>query len=223
MSDPTTTVPSEPTGPIGAYVPPRMAQIDVAPPDPGLVASLRAVSGLSSAVADELDRLGVRTTVPAGQLSPLRPADVAIGRAVTLRYLPTRRPGTGVGRLAHLTLFGSASAGDVAVIACPAGSTGSALGGRAAAAAVAAGLAGCIVDGAIRDLDEIDASGLPTWARLRTPLTGRGRIEAVEINGPVEIGGVQVLPGDVVVADASGLAAIPADLFAAVAGRILDG
>ena len=48
-----------------------------------------------------------------------------------------------------------------------------------------------------------------------TPVTGKWRIEAAEINGPVLIGGVQVHPGDLVVADDTGVCFIPRD-------RIMD-
>lgn len=224
---PDATVPPTPDDPgavqIGAYVPPTVHAIATPAPDADLVAALRAVTGLSSAVADELDMLGIRTAAPASALRPLRPEDVVVGRALTLRYLPVRTGGTGTGRLAHLTLFGSAGPGDVAVIAAPPGSTASVLGGRAAAAGVRAGLAGCVIDGAIRDVDEIVATGLPIWSARHTPMTGRGRIEAIEINGPVELAGIQVIAGDVVVADASGVAAIPAERFEEVARRILAG
>jgi 4-hydroxy-4-methyl-2-oxoglutarate aldolase len=212
---------TEPEAPIGAYRPARVATLDAPLPDPQLVAALRGVTGLSSAFSDELDGLGYRTAVPAAALPPLRPGDLAIGRAITLRYLPTRRLELGNGRLAHLSLFGLAAPGDVAVIVAPDGIDGSVLGGRAAAAAVRAGIVGCVVAGAVRDLDEIEESGLPLWTRARTPATGRGRLEAVEINGPVEVAGVQVLPGDVVVADSSGIVAVPSEHFAELARRIL--
>ena len=209
--------------PIGAYVPPRVARLDRPPPDPALVRALRGVTGLSSAFSDELDRLGIRTAVPASVAPPLRGEDVAIGRAVTLRYLPTRVLEAGNGRLAHLTLFEAIGPGDVAVIAAPAGVDASILGGRAAAAGLRAGLGGLIAFGAVRDLDEILATGLPVWAARRTAVTGRGRIEAAEINGPLDAGGVQVVPGDVVVADASGIVFVPAGVFDDVARAVIAG
>jgi regulator of RNase E activity RraA len=97
----------------------------------------------------------------------------------------------------------------------------SVLGGKAAQAAVSAGVAAVVVDGAVRDLDEIDATGLCVWSRGSTPITGRNRLEAVEINGPVQIGAVGVEAGDVVVADRSGIVFVPAEVFGTAAGRIL--
>jgi regulator of RNase E activity RraA len=188
-----------------------------------VVERLRTVTGLSSAFSDELDLAGIRTAVPASVAPPLQPNQVVIGRAVTIRYLPTRATEPGNGRLAHLTLFEQIAPGDIAVISAPPGIDASVLGGRAAAAGVRAGLGGLVAFGAVRDVDEIAATGLAVWASRVTPVTGRGRIEAIEINGPIEGGGVQVTPGDVVVADANGIAFVPADRFAELARRVLQG
>jgi regulator of RNase E activity RraA len=73
----------------------------------------------------------------------------------------------------------------------------------------------------VRDVDEVVSVGVPVWAARRTQVTGRGRLEAAEINGPVEIAGVQVVAGDVVFADVSGISFVPAELFEEVARRIL--
>ena len=54
--------------------------------------------------------------------------------------------------------------------------------------------------------------GYPIWARDLTPVTGKWRIETVEINGPIEIGAVRVAPGDLVVADDTGVCFIPRDV-----------
>jgi regulator of RNase E activity RraA len=129
----------------------------------------------------------------------------------------------GPSRLAHLTAFADARPGDVLVVSAPPASRVSVLGGLAAAAAVAAGVAAVVVQGAVRDVDEIDATGLAVWSTAVTPITGRGRLDALEINGPVEICGVQVVPGDVVVADRSGVVFVPRDRFEVIADRLLSG
>ena len=50
------------------------------------------------------------------------------------------------------------------------------------------------------------------WASDITPVTGKWRIETVEINGPVQIGEVRVAAGDLVVADDTGVCFIPRDV-----------
>jgi 4-hydroxy-4-methyl-2-oxoglutarate aldolase len=70
------------------------------------------------------------------------------------------------------------------------------------------GLAGVIIDGATRDVAEIEALGFPVFARgvtARKPtMTGPG-----EVNVPVSCGGVCVVPGDIVVADPAGAIVLP--------------
>jgi regulator of RNase E activity RraA len=205
--------------PVGMYRPERISELRTPGPDAGLVERLRGVTGLSAAFSDALDTIGWTTCVPASILHPLRSDAVVIGRALTLRYLPARHALPS--RLAHMTAWEQARPGDILAISAPPGSTASVLGGNAAAAAVAAGVQAVIVQGALRDLDEIDATGLASWSTSATPITGRGRLDAIEINGPVEIAGVQVVPGDVIIADRSGVAVVPRDHFEALAKVVL--
>jgi regulator of RNase E activity RraA len=217
----------QPAPKVGWYRPEAVRSIDVPSPDPALVARLRSISGLSSAASDALGALEFRSAVPASAIAPVGrgPAPVLlIGRVITLRYVPLRRaPGADEpnGRLAYGTAFDLADPGDVLVISAPRDLAVSVLGGNAMAAANAAGLAGAIAEGWVRDVDEIDEVGLPVWAAGVTPVSGRGWLEAVAINGPVEVRGVQVRAGDVAVADASGTVFVPAAEFEALARRLL--
>ena len=73
-------------------------------------------------------------------------------------------------------------------------------------------LSGYFVEGGVRDVAHSRAIGYPIWASDITPVTGKWRLETVEINGPIEIGGVRVAAGDLVVADDTGVCFIPRDL-----------
>src|SRR5207247_8353670 len=95
-------------------------------------------------------------------------------------------------RLTHHTAFAMAQPGDIAVIEVGGMPAVSVLGGIGAHSAVRAGLAGCIVDGGIRDLEQIQSLGVPVWARTLTPRTGQWRVEAAAMNQQVAGGGVQV-------------------------------
>jgi regulator of RNase E activity RraA len=75
------------------------------------------------------------------------------------------------------------------------------------------GLAGTIIDCGVRDVDAIRKLGYPTWARGITPITGKYRYETVEINGPVTIAGIAVRPGDLVLADGTGVVVVPYDMI----------
>lgn len=101
-------------------------------------------------------------------------------------------------------------AGDVAVIRQSDGPLASAIGGLAALAARRHGIAGIVIAGACRDVEELVDVGLPVMSRTLTPASGRGRAQIVGVNVPVEIDGVRVSPGDWVVGDATGVVVLPA-------------
>jgi regulator of RNase E activity RraA len=210
----------------GWFRPDDIRPLTVAAPDPELVRTLRAIPGLSSTVSDALDALGYRLSVPAAAIRRVAGGGEGpvIGRVVTLRYLPLRRaprPDEPNGRLAYGTAFDLAEPGDVVVISAPRDLPVSVLGGNAMAAGRTAGISAAIADGFVRDIDEIDAVGVPVWAAGITPISGRGRLEAVTLNGPVEVRGVHVQAGDVAIADGSGVAFVPADEFEVVAKQLL--
>jgi regulator of RNase E activity RraA len=71
------------------------------------------------------------------------------------------------------------------------------------------GEAGAVVDGAVRDIDHSRRIGYPLWASGVTPITGKWRIETVAVNKPVMIAGIDVHPGDLVVADECGVCFVP--------------
>ena len=73
---------------------------------------------------------------------------------------------------------------------------------------ILAPLAGVIVDGAVRDIEETRATGLPVYARGVTP-RGGSAYGAGEVNVPIACGGVIVNPGDIIVADRDGIAVVP--------------
>ncbi|WP_010140201.1 RraA family protein [Oceanicola sp. S124] len=85
------------------------------------------------------------------------------------------------------------------------------LGGAVARAARMAGAAGIVLDGPVTDAAEILAEGLPVWCRGVTSLTTRRLELGGTFNRPVSCGGVPVLPGDIVLGDASGVVVIPAE------------
>jgi 4-hydroxy-4-methyl-2-oxoglutarate aldolase len=72
------------------------------------------------------------------------------------------------------------------------------------------GVAGLLVDAAVRDLDELAAIGLPIWARfVRAQGATKGEVGALDV--PVVIGGAEIRPGDLVVMDCDGAMALPAE------------
>lgn len=73
------------------------------------------------------------------------------------------------------------------------------------AAALAAGVAGVIIDGFVTDVAAIRAAGLPVWCRGRSPLTTKLLGQGGSIHADVTCGGVRVHSGDLILADESGV------------------
>jgi regulator of RNase E activity RraA len=81
-------------------------------------------------------------------------------------------------------------------------------GGNVCAVAQKRGVAAFVVDGAIRDLAESRSRRFPVFARGVIPIPG-GKEKLGELNGTVHCGGVEVSPGDIVVADEEGIVVVP--------------
>lgn len=112
-----------------------------------------------------------------------------------------------------------AQPGDVIVIDGAGYADRALVGGMMLAYAEKRHLGGFVVNGAVRDLDDIAGSPLPVFAMAATPL-GPYREGPGEINVPVVCGGQVVMPGDILVGDSDGVVVIPqadaADLLDAV-------
>ena len=158
------------------------------------------------AVSDAQDKLGIMGTITG--IAPLYPTERIAGRAVTVRLVTKgdREAKVHLGATAVVT----ADAGDVIVIDHDGRTDVAGWGGILSTAARTKGIAGVIIDGASRDVDEARGLGLPLYGRAATPLTARGRIIEESTNQPIEIAGVTVNPGDYVIADASGIVVVPA-------------
>jgi regulator of RNase E activity RraA len=83
------------------------------------------------------------------------------------------------------------------------------MGGQSATIARRQGFVGAIVDGTVRDPEQYRGMGWPVWCRGFTPITGKYRMQTVEVNGVVQVCDIQVKPGDLVCADEAGVAVVP--------------
>jgi regulator of RNase E activity RraA len=177
---------------------------------------------LSSLVSDVLDEMGYAKAIGASTLRPIYPQAAVVGRALTLRNIaqqtsPFKGASAKISRLAEIEAHNLAEPGDVLVIEGVAGVSN--IGGISASIGKRQGEIGAIVDGGVRDVGECRAIGYPMWSRDVTPLTGKWRIQTVAINFPVDIAGVQVTPGDIVIADETGICFVPLDIAAEVLRR----
>jgi 4-hydroxy-4-methyl-2-oxoglutarate aldolase len=187
-------------------------------PSGDVLARYRALGDATCAVSDALDDLDICGTVAASTLVPTIAGARMIGTALTLRNDVRQEDPMVVrsrkdNRMAEIECHNLAETGDVLVIQGAAGVSN--MGGVGSKIGKRQGEAGAIVDGGIRDVAQSRALGYPIWSTERTPITGKWRLEAVEINGPVFICGIRVEPGDLVVADDTGVCFVPRD-------RIMD-
>ncbi|ODT67082.1 MAG: hypothetical protein ABS75_26000 [Pelagibacterium sp. SCN 63-23] len=161
----------------------------------------------SCLVSDALERLGLQQGI-AGIIRQSTGKRI-FGAAVTVTL--ARSDGTVHKRHLGTTAIDLAQTGDVIVVQHTARDDCAGWGGLLSTAARAKGIAGVVVDGLVRDIDESEELGLPVFSRGVTPVTARNRVSETATNEPVTIGGVMVMPGDYVLADGSGVAVIPHD------------
>ena len=174
--------------------------------DRRLIARLRALD--SCAVSDALDSLGLPPAVTG--IAALTTDTRIAGRAVTVR-LTDREPVDAPVRHLCSGAVDSAGPGRVLVIEQRTGIDAAGWGGVLSHAAQQAGIEGVIVDGPARDVDEAAELGFAVYARFATARTARGRIFEEGFNIDIAVGELTVRPGDLMIADRSGVAAVPAD------------
>jgi regulator of RNase E activity RraA len=157
------------------------------------------------AVSDGMDRL--KLTGATYGVRPMWACPKIVGRAVTMKIKPVGldKPKQHLGTLP----IEAAQPGDVIVVDNGGRPDQSCWGGLLALAAKTKGISGVVIDGACRDIDESRDVGFPVYARGAVPMTARGRVMQEAYNQEIEFAGVQVHPGDLVIADGSGVVIIP--------------
>jgi len=205
-------------GRVGRKMPPdRIHKICFSRPDASVIARYKALPDVTTTVSDLLDDYGIAGVVAGSHLKPLIPGKVLVGTAVTLRSIPERKtPTQGVFdkepiKMSTREVYTLSEPGDVLVADFGGNPDVSNMGGQSALIGKTAGVAGAIVHGAVRDVPTIRALDFPVWSTGVTPITGKFRMEAMEINGPVSMHGIVIYPGDLIVADDSGVCVIPAE------------
>jgi 4-hydroxy-4-methyl-2-oxoglutarate aldolase len=117
--------------------------------------------------------------------------------------------------------LGQVRRGDVLVIDRCGDHRHAAFGGLVAYACKVAGLAGVIIDGVATDIGEVRKYGVPLWCRGLSAVTTKRIGLAGEFCVPVSCGGVDVKPGDVIIADECGIVVLPPAEAEAAADRAI--
>lgn len=147
----------------------------------------------TAALGDGYDRLGFADA----RIRPVWDAGPLVGRAFTI----STRAGD---NLAIHEALAQTHPGDVLVIATEGSCDRALLGDLIAERAVKAGVAGIILDGAVRDVEGIREAGLPVWA-AGVSAAGPYKHGPFRLRVPIALGGAVCHDGDIVVADAEGV------------------
>jgi regulator of RNase E activity RraA len=172
-------------------------------PDAALIAAF--ARGSSAQVADCMQRIGAMDV----GIKPIWRSPRIVGAALTVWCH------AGDNLMLHKALS-LAAPGDVVVMNTQSNVTNSGFGELLATSAMKMGVRGVIVDGTVRDAEEIEMMKLPVYARGLCP-NGCNKDGTGEVGAIIACGGVAVRPGDIIVADRDGVAVVPLDDAAEVA------
>jgi 4-hydroxy-4-methyl-2-oxoglutarate aldolase len=164
-----------------------------------------------SQAMEELARLGSATVYEAGgrrgyvdaDLVQVIPGSRVAGPALTVRC------GQDDNLMVHAAMD-RVRAGEVLVLTMPEPRPVALVGDLLATQALTQGAAAVLVDGSVRDVEELVDLGLPIWARW-VRVRGAAKQTVGSLGDPVEVGGATIRTGDVVVMDADGVAVVESD------------
>ena len=157
-------------------------------------------------MADVLDRLGYRNQAMRPDIRPLFPHARAAGYALTVQTVPAAEIAPAEPYKGELAAVDALRPFDVMLVSsCDWSFWGELL----STAARYRGSRGIIIDGYTRDTVAITEMGFPTFCRGIHPADSLGRLDVAAHNVPIQCGGVDVEPGDLVLADADGIVVIP--------------
>jgi len=177
------------------------------PPRPDQTVIDRLARLPTATIANALDDVGKHVNCPVA-LRPVAAGMSFAGPAVTVEMVAGEAGTYTSADFRVGAMIDAAVAADVIVVSAQ-GARASAWGGMASLAAKLKGVAGLVVDGGVRDIDEMVEHQFPVFARHPVATTGRTRLKVKAINVPIEIDGVSVSPGDVIVADSTGIVVVP--------------
>ena len=177
----------------------------------------RHITRADKAAVEKLGRFGVATIHEAmgrvglmkTYMRPVYKGARLCGTAVTVLLQP------GDNWMMHVAAE-QIQAGDVVVAACTTDNFDGFFGDLLATSFQARGALGLVIDGGVRDVDELEKMGFPVFSRA---INAKGTIKATlgSVNIDVICAGARVLPGDVVIADVDGVVVVPAARAQAVA------
>jgi len=160
-----------------------------------------------ASVSDAIEQLTGQRGYLSHRMQPLFPAKFA-GYALTVRLarVENHNPDALTGML---TAIDEGAKDSVYVMQVENGEDIAGMGGLMGTAMSAREFAGAVIDGGVRDVTYLRKIGFPVYATGIVPSTSVGHYRFESANKPVTIDGVKIAPGDIIVADGDGVAAVP--------------
>jgi regulator of RNase E activity RraA len=168
----------------------------------------------TSLLSDVLDRAGRRRQCLGPDILPLSGAGLE-GRAFPLLLVRTSGPADPPYR-GLLRALDQVPAGAVVVVPGGRAQDAALFGELMATACLARGATGAVCEGYVRDLPEVRALGFSLFGCGTVPYDLDGRLEVVGHGEPVEVDGVLIEPGALIVADEDGVVVVPCEVEEAV-------
>src|SRR3954452_15468802 len=173
-----------------------------------------------ASVSDAVDQITGQRGFMSHDMRPRVPGQI-VGRAVTamLRQAPPEKTTAALSAKHSVAMIDNAKPGEVGIIVVENGLDVAGLGGLMGTTAKVRGMAGVLIDGGLRDIAELRALNLPAYSRSVVPSSSVGRWATVSNNTPVQCAGIQVKPGDIIVAGEDGVVRVPQERAAEVLKR----
>ena len=190
-------------------------QKKASPPDEPLIAGFK--KSYPASVSDAVELVTGKNGTMTHDMKLINGTPI-VGRAVTslVKPAPPEQATPALSTKHSVEMIDEAKPGEVGVIVMEGTLEIAAMGNLMATAAKVRGMAGMVLDGAIRDVWDIRRMGLTVYARSISPRTAVGHYATVARNVPVQCGGVAVRPGDIIVADEDGVVVVPQEQAEAV-------
>jgi 4-hydroxy-4-methyl-2-oxoglutarate aldolase len=172
----------------------------------------------SAVIMDVMDTMNVRTQCMEPSVKPLLPSMKTWGEAVTIYFEAVAEVPEHPFQL-EMEVLDDLKEGQVIVAQCNAHELSAFWGGLLSNAAVGRKAAGAISDGGARDYNEIVSLNFPTFCKGLTPYDSCGRMDGKGRDIPVVVGGIRVIPGDLIYGDVDGVVVVPQEIVDEVIAR----
>jgi regulator of RNase E activity RraA len=163
----------------------------------------------SAMISDSLDVVGVRNNAMDVRVSALRPGMRAVGLAATLKFVPDSKYDQQDPYGEAIKFLDTLQTGEIVIISTGGDCLSAFWGELFSAAAKGRGATGIVTDGPLRDSEQVRELDFPAFGQGTRPYDYKGRMRIESMRVPINCGGVEINPGDGVIADSDGVVVVP--------------